>query len=133
MVLTPTYHVFEMFQPFQEATFLPVDIDNEYAQTSEGKSFPLLSVSAAKTKDGSIVMALTNVSLTDEKTLDVDLGNVSAKSVSGRILTSADARDFNAFDHPDVVKPAEFKNAKLKGGKLSVKLPAKSIVVLTLK
>ena len=133
MVLTPTYHVFEMYQPFQEATFLPVDIDNEYAQTSEGKSFPLLSVSAAKTKDGSIVMALTNVSLTDEKTLDVDLGNVSAKSVSGRILTSADARDFNAFDHPDVVKPAEFKNAKLKSGKLSVKLPAKSIVVLTLK
>jgi len=26
MVLTPTYHVFHMFRPFQDATFLPTDL-----------------------------------------------------------------------------------------------------------
>ena len=121
MVLTPTYHVFEMYRPFQEATFLPVDIENDYAQTTEGKTFPRSEV------------ALTNASLTDAKTIDMALDGMSAKTVEGRMLTSRDARDYNSFDHPDAVKPVAFKDAKVKNGHLIVKLPAKSIVVLTLK
>ena len=34
MVLTPTYHVFEMYTPFQEATYLPVDLESEVVQCS---------------------------------------------------------------------------------------------------
>ena len=37
------------------------------------------------------------------------------------------------FEHPDVVVPRDFKDARMKKNMLSVKLPAKSIVVLTLK
>ena len=55
------------------------------------------------------------------------------KDVSGRVLTSKAATDFNDFEHPDVVKPVAFKDAKLNKGKLEVKLPAMSIVVLTVK
>jgi alpha-N-arabinofuranosidase len=40
--------------------------------------------------------------------------------------------DYNDFEHPDVVAPKEFKDAKLKKGQLTVKLPAKSIVVLNI-
>ena len=133
MVLTPTYHVFEMYRPFQEATYLPVDIENDYAQTTEGKTFPIVSASAAKAKDGTTIVALTNASLTDAKTIDMALEGMSAKTVEGRMLTSRDARDYNSFDHPDAVKPVAFKDAKVKNGHLTVKLPAKSIVVLTLK
>ena len=133
MVLTPTYHVFEMYKPFQEATFLPMDLTTDSIKTSEGKLLPTISTSAARTVDGDIVLALTNVSLETAKTLDINIEGTKVKQVSGRILTAKDAKDFNDFSHPEVVAPREFKDAKLKKGTLSVKLPAKSIVVLTLK
>ena len=146
MVLTPTYHVFEMYTPFQEAIYLPVDLDTEIIPVSKAyfkekenaadagyRPCPLLSASAAKTQDGSIVFALTNVSLDKDQTVSVSIDDFKAKTVSGRILTSPKADDFNDFEHPNRVQPVAFKDAKIgKDGKLSVKLPAKSIVVLTI-
>ncbi len=133
MVLTPTYHVFEMYKPFQEATYLPMDLTTDSIKTTEGKMVPMISTSAARTADGQIVIALANTSLDKSQKLDIALEGVTAKTVAGRILTSKSAVDYNNFEHPNVVAPREFKDAKLKKGTLSVKLPAKSIVVLTLK
>ena len=146
MVLTPTYHVFEMYTPFQEATYLPIDLQSDIMAVSKAyfpdkadeenagyRPLPLLSASAAKTKDGSIVIALTNVSLDADKTIDLNIKGFSAKSVSGRILTSKRVDDYNDFQNPNKVAPADFKDAKLKKGVLTVKVPAKSLVVLTLK
>ena len=146
MVLTPTYHVFEMYTPFMEATYLPVDLKSEIVQVSKAyfkekedakdagyRPCPLLSASAAKTTDGSIVLAVTNVSLDKDQTIDFAIEGYTAKTVSGRILTSKEVDDFNDFNHPDVVAPKDYKDAKLKKGNVSVKVPAKSIVVLTIK
>ncbi len=133
MVLTPTYHVFEMYRPFQDATFLPMTLTTDSLTTVEGKSMPVLSASAARTKEGSIVMALANTSLTEGRTLDIDMGSAAVKSVTGRVLTADKVMDYNNFEHPDVVVPRDFKDARMKKNMLSVKLPAKSIVVLTLK
>ena len=146
MVLTPTYHVFQMYTPFQEATYLPVDLKSEIIQVSkeyfkekEGakdagyRPCPLLSASAAKTTDGGIILAVTNVSLDKAQTIDFDIDGYNAKSVSGKILTSKNVADFNDFNHPNVVAPADFKDAKLKKNKLTVKVPAKSIVVMNIK
>ena len=146
MVLTPTYHVFQMYTPFMEATYLPVDLKSEtikvrheyFTEKDETKddgyrTLPLVSASAAKTKGGSIVISLTNVSLDKAQELNISLDGVTAKSVTGRILTSKNVADFNDFNNPNRVQPAEFKDAKLKKGNLTVKLPAKSIVVLEVK
>ena len=94
---------------------------------------PMLSASAAKTKDGSIVLAVTNVSLDKDQTIDFNFSGFNAKQVSGRILTSKNAADFNDFNHPDVVAPKAFNDAKLNKGVLTVKAPAKSIIVLNIK
>ncbi len=146
MVLTPTYWVFQMYTPFQEATYLPVDLESETIQCSTEyfkekqktadnttRPCPLLSASAAKTTDGGIVLALTNVSLDKAQTVDFNLEGYNAKTVSGRILTSKNVADFNDFTHPNVVAPKEYKDAKLKKNVLSVKIPAKSIIVLNIK
>ena len=146
MVLTPTYHVFEMYTPFQEATYLPVDLETETIQCSKEyfkekaktadnttRPCPLLSASAAKTQDGSLVLAITNVGLDKDQTIDFNFAGFNAKQVCGRILTSKNVADFNDFQHPDVVSPKEYKDAKLKKGVLTVKVPAKSIIVLNLK
>ena len=130
MVLTPTYHVFEMYKPFQEATYLPLDLQCGQTTTIEGKNVPLISASAARTKDGKIIIALANTSL--NKTQEIVLNGVPATAITGRILTSKDIQDYNDFDHPDVVKPVAFKDARIKKDTIQVKMPAKSIVVLTL-
>lgn len=136
-----------MYTPFQEATFLPVDLPTETIQVSKAyfkekanakdagyRPCPMLSASAAKTQDGSLVFAITNVSLDKDQTLDINIAGFKAKSVSGRILTSKNAADYNDFQHPNVVAPKEFKDAKLsKKGMLTVKVPAKSVVVLNIK
>ena len=146
MVLTPTYHVFQMYTPFQEATYLPVDLKSDVMAVSKAyfkekqnakdagyRPCPLLSASAAKTKDGSIVLAITNVSLDKDQTIDFQLAGYTAKQVSGSILTSKNVADFNDFQHPDIVSPKTFTDAKLKNGTLTVAVPAKSIVVLNIR
>ena len=146
MVLTPTYYVFQMYTPFQEATYLPVDLptevmavnkayfkEKEDAKDAGYRPCPMLSASAAKTQDGSIVLAITNVSLDKDQTIDFDIAGYKAKTVSGRILTSKNVADFNDFQHPNVVAPKDYKDAKLNKGVLTVKVPAKSIVVMNIK
>ena len=147
MVLTPTYHVFQMYTPFMEATYLPVDLESEtiqcskeYFKAKEGtkdnttRPCPVLSASAAKTQDGGIILAITNVSLDKDQTIDFNIDGYKAKTVNGRILTSKNVADYNDFNNPNVVAPKEFKGAKIdKKGVLNVKIPAKSLVVLNLK
>ncbi|TGX82172.1 alpha-N-arabinofuranosidase [Palleniella muris] len=146
MVLTPTYHVFEMYKPFQEATFLPSDLNcnvmkvrhdmNKDMDESNEKGYRNLeemSVSAAKTADGSIVIALANVNLDKKREVAINLDGAKASKVEARILACKNIGDYNDFDNPERVKPAAFKDVKLKNGKLTVKMPEKSIVVMTVK
>lgn len=146
MVLTPTYYVFKMYSPFQEATYLPLDLQCEQIKVrhdmrkdfdeNDEKSYrtlPLVSASAAKTTDGSIVLSLVNVSVDKAKNIEVNLDDIKAKSVEGQILTSKNLNDYNDFSQPSRVAPVAFKDAKLKKGKLNVKLPAHSVVVLNIK
>jgi alpha-L-arabinofuranosidase len=131
MILTPTYHAFRMYKPFQDAISLPIDIKtNDYKY--DKWSVSQVSASAAKAKDGSIVIALAN--LDPRKAADVSamIAGAQLKGVKGEVLT-ADAMDaHNTFEKPDAIHPVAFDGAKLDGNKLSVTLPAKSVVVLKL-
>jgi alpha-L-arabinofuranosidase len=132
MLLTPTYHVFSMFRPFQDATFLPADV--EAPNYSRGEvSVPALSVSAARTTGGAIVIALVN--LNPNRTLRVSSRLIGSRAtkVGGSILSAETMDAGNTFAAPHTVEPRAFDNVHLSGSDLSLTLPAKSIVVLTLK
>src|SRR5690348_6557242 len=45
MVLTPTYHVFEMFKSYQDGTALPVEIQSAW-YNKDGSTLPAVSASA---------------------------------------------------------------------------------------
>ena len=135
-----------MYTPFQEATYLPLDLESEVMAVSKAyfkekadakdagyRPCPMLSASAAKTQDGSIILAVTNVSLDKDQTIDFNIEGYNAKQVSGRILTSKNVADYNDFNNPNVIAPKAFNDAKLNKGVLTVKVPAKSIVVLDIK
>src|SRR5205823_9446528 len=52
MALTPTYHVFKMYVPFQDATFVPVTFDAG-TYTHENITLPRVDAVAAKDTNGS--------------------------------------------------------------------------------
>jgi alpha-L-arabinofuranosidase len=132
MILTPTYHVMEMYNVHQDATMLPVKIiSNDY--TFGNEKLPAVSVSASKDKNGVTHISLVNIDAAKSQDIVVNMNGAKYTAVTGRIITSKKLQDYNSFDEPDKIQPAEFKDAKLSASSLQVKLPPYSVVVLTLK
>lgn len=131
MVLTPTYHVFEMYKPWQDGTVLPVELDTPW-YSKDQFTMPAVSSSAVKAKDGNTYVALSNLDPNEANTVTVKLDGLAAQTVTGRVLTAPAINSHNTFTAPEVVKPAAFSGASVSGGVLTVSLPAKSVVVLKL-
>jgi alpha-N-arabinofuranosidase len=132
MLLTPTYHVMEMYNIHQDAVLLPVTVaTNDFVFGSE--KLPAVSVSASRDSAGRMHVSLVNIDAKKTQDVSVNLGGLKAKTVTGRILASSKISDHNTFAKPDAVKPAVFSGASLKGSSLSVKLPPFSVVVLEVK
>ena len=132
LLLTPTYHVMEMYNVHQDATLLPIQIKtNDYVLGNE----KLIAVSASASKDanGIIHISLVNIDLKNVQEVTIDIRGAKFNSVTGRILTSEKIQDHNTFDAPDKVKPVAFKDVNLSANTLKVKLPAHSVVVLELR
>ncbi len=131
MLLTPTYHVLEMYNVHQDALLLPIDlVVNNYTFGTE--KLPAVSASASRDKAGKIHISLVNIDPGHAQEVSVSLRGVTAKGVSGRVLTSPKVQDYNSFDQPNRIKPVEFKGATLNGDMLKVTLPPVSVVVLEL-
>ncbi len=128
MLLTPTYHVFEMYKVHQDAVYLPLEISADKKQIRE-KDVEMVNASASR-KDGVIHITMANIDLESERTVEIDLSGTGVSKVSGRILTSKNIGDYNTFEKPEVIKPVDFTGAKIIKGKIQVQLPAKSIIVL---
>jgi alpha-N-arabinofuranosidase len=129
MILTPTYHVFEMYKVHQDATLLPVDLKCADYASGEDK-IPVLNASASKDKEGKTHISLCNLDPKNAVKLECDLRGTQAKKVSGRVLTAATMQAHNTFENPNAVQPADFKDFQLKKDKVNVTLPARSVVVL---
>jgi alpha-L-arabinofuranosidase len=121
MVLTPTYHVYDMYQPFMGATPYPANVSGPAYRPG----VPMVDVSAARSKDGKLVLALVN---TDPRNAAHVVTNLMG-TAHGRILTGPAMDTHNTFDAPNTIHPTVF-SATSDGGKLAVDLPAKSVAVL---
>lgn len=132
MVLTPTYHVFMLYRPWQDATVLPIDIVTPWYGKDEF-TMPAVSGSAVRDKAGAVHVALSNRDPNQTNTVTVKLAGLAATSASGQVLTAAAIDAHNTFAAPDAVRPAPFNAATIQNGVLHVTLPPKSVVVLDLR
>jgi alpha-L-arabinofuranosidase len=132
MLLTPTYHVMEMYNVHQDAKLIPLTLkSNDYE--FGGEKLAAISASASKDSLGRTHISLVNIDAKKAQEITIDLKGAKFSSLTGRILSSAKLQDFNSFSNPDKIKPQTFKDASLKGNTLQVKLPPFSVVVLELK
>jgi alpha-N-arabinofuranosidase len=129
MVLTPTYHVFKMYVPFQDASFVPVTF-NASTYTHGGISLPRVDAIAAKDAAGTLWLALTNIDPNEPADVDAMLTGVNATGASGETLTAPKVDSVNTFDAPNTVAPKPI-SAKVQDGKLSLRLEPKSVTVIS--
>jgi len=132
MILTPTYHIFEMYKVHHDATMLPVDLKCRDYRFGDAK-IPALNVSASKNKSGRIHISLCNLDPKNSAELVCKFQGTRPASISGRVLTADAMAAHNTFDNPEAVRPAAFYNYELKGNTLRTTLPSKSVVVLEIK
>jgi alpha-N-arabinofuranosidase len=132
LVLTPTYHVMEMYNVHQDATMLPFTMTNsEYSLN--GQKLPAVSASASKDKNGVVHISLVNIDAIKSKDVSIEMRGERYTAITGRILSSAKLQDYNSFEMPDKIKPAVFKNFKQVNNQVTITLPPFSVVVLELK
>jgi len=132
MLLTPTYHAFEMYKPFQDSTFVPNAFAGMPEYTLDGVSVPRVSATSARTRDGALVLGLVNLDPHESATLAVSIDGFAARSVAGRVLTANAIDAHNTFDAPETVKPAALE-VELDDGRLLLELPSKSVTVVTVR
>jgi alpha-N-arabinofuranosidase len=130
MVLTPTYHVFKMYVPFQDATFIPVKFDaGNY--THSGITLPRVDAIAAKGEDGKLWLGITNVDPNRAVEIDLNTIGLTAKSATGETLTAPKVDSINTFDQPNTVVPKPI-STKANNGKLTLTLKPKSVTVVAI-
>lgn len=129
MILTPTYHVFEMYKVHQDATFLTTELESPDYQYN-GQKIPAVDATASRDTARRIHLSIVNSDPHREAQVSCRLAGVTLKAVSGRILTADTMQARNTFEKADAVRPAAFSGFKTENDALTVDLPAKSIVVL---
>ncbi len=132
MLLTPTYHVFDLYTVHHDAVALPISLEaGRYVYESD--TIPAVSASASRDSTGAIHITMTNVDPHAGRTVEVAIRGVRVSQVSGRVLTAATMNAHNTFEQPGAVHPDPFRGAHLAGETLTVELPAKSVVALKLR
>jgi len=132
ILLTPTYHVMEMYNVHQDATMLPITLNcNDYTMGKE--KLKAISASASMDKNGVTHISLVNIDANKEQEVNININGANYASVTGRILTSDKLQDYNSFENPNKIKPVIFNQAILSKNSLKLKMPPFSVIVLELK
>jgi alpha-N-arabinofuranosidase len=131
MVLTPTYHVFRMYVPFQDATVVPVTFDAGW-YTHGAVALPRVDVAAAKDRAGTLWLAVTNIDPNRPAEFSVRLSGLTPRAATGETLTAPTVDAVNTFEAPTTVAPKPF-TATVQGNRLTIKVDPKSVTVIAVK
>ncbi|MBO4407043.1 MAG: alpha-N-arabinofuranosidase, partial [Clostridia bacterium] len=130
MLLTPTYHVFDLYKGHQDAVLLETEYETRAIGFGEA-GIPDLSVSASRGADGEIRATLVNPDPQNAleiglKIAGADPENASARGIAGGIA------DHNTFEEPERVKIRPTAVSREADGVFTVRLPACSVTEVVL-
>lgn len=132
LVLTPTYHVFEMNKGHHDATSVPVHlVDQQAPYALDGKQMELLSASASVKGDRALV-SVTNLDPTAAADVVLDLRGATARDHRGRLLTASKLQAHNSAAEPEVVVPTALTDIAADPRGLRVTLPPHSFATIEL-
>lgn len=130
MVKTPTYHVYRMYRPFQDATAIPLELEAGEYRFGELITSSVDGI-AARAKDGTVWLALTNLDPNRPVAVSASIAGFSAQSASGEVLNAPRIDAVNTFELPSAVQPRPVR-AAAQAGRLHFNLPPASVTVVKL-
>ena len=126
MVLTPTYHVFDLYKNHQDATLVPVTVA---CDTVEGVQ---QLTASASVKENVLTITAANVSADKAEKVVLDIAGMDAKNVSVRIL-SGEMDALNTFENQHAVEIREFTDFAVTEEGIVLNMPACSVVEVTVR
>ncbi len=131
MLLTPTYHVFDMYQGHQGATLLPTDVAAPDYTLNDVK-IPPLSASASRAANGGVTLSLVNLDPRRSAKVEIQVKDQKVRSATGQVITaeSMDARP--EFGKKDPLLPVNLDRPAVRRGVVSLVAPARSVIVIKL-
>lgn len=130
MILTPTYHAFRMYVPFQDASRIPVQF-NQGIYTEGNIELPRVDAVAAKGKNGNIYVAITNIDPRNSASIDLNFAEITIEMVQAETLFASSIDAVNTFDEPDRVSPKPLRT-EFSDNNVKLTVQPQSLTVLTL-
>jgi alpha-N-arabinofuranosidase len=135
MILTPTYHVFDMYKDHMDNKLLQSGFTGPEPRYSFGdESIPAVTMSASRPEDsGQIFITLCNLDPNNSQNVTIDIRGVAGtlSTATGTVLTGSSMNAHNTFDKPDNVKPAAMSPIPIVDNTLKVTLLPMSVTALT--
>ena len=126
MVLTPTYHVFDLYKNHQDATLVPVTVACDVVEGVQQLT------ASASVKDDVLTLTTANIAADRAEKVVLDITGMDAKNVTARILTGKiDAK--NTFEDQHAVEIADFTDFTVTAEGIQMNLPACSVVEVTVR
>ncbi|MBO5253523.1 MAG: alpha-N-arabinofuranosidase [Clostridia bacterium] len=130
MVLTPTYHVFDLYKNHHDATLLSTFTETKEIGTEEDK-LQNITVSSSVDANGVIHVTAANLSATESCPVELTLLGKYGGKATGRML-AGDRSAYNDFDCPETVQIREMGEITEKDGAYCFTLPACSVAEITI-
>jgi alpha-N-arabinofuranosidase len=131
MLLTPTYHVFDMYQVHQDGTLLQTRVEDQAGYIHNGERLPQVNLSASKDEMGRVHISLCNLDPNNLAEVQLNLSGLDAiGQVSGQTLTAGAMNAHNTFDQPENLKPTAFQSFSIDEQILAAQLAPMSVTVL---
>lgn len=131
LVLTPSYHVFDLFKNHQNATLIDSFVESEMIGSDDENQIPDLNVSASLDENGRITITLVNLSHVDSREIDTAVLGHDVVALKADILTGG-AVAHNTFESPDQVKIKSFLGISVKDGGFTCTIPPLSVLRILL-
>jgi len=129
MVVTPTWHVFEMYKAHHDATSVPVEVATpEYVHGQV--RLPRLSVSASRDEAGKLHVSIVNLDPNRPADVTATLTGIRANAATARTLTAGAIDERVRFDAPDPFVPKPLAGVRVAGERLTLRVPARSVTMV---
>ncbi len=129
MLLTPTYHVFDLYQVHMDATRVESFVSKEMTGTPKAE-VPAVSISASEDADGVLHATLVNLDAEAEQEITCYLDGAEYASVSGKYICGS-MYDCNTFAEKENVVIRDLEELPVCGNAFTIKVPACCVMQLT--
>lgn len=127
MILTPTYHVFNMYKTHQDAELIDSYIETKEIGLEKENMVPNLYESVSLDANGKVTVTITNLSISEDYDIEGIFTDSSIKAAHGTILTNH-MKAHNTFESPNVVNTKDFNDYTITDKGLDFKIPACSVL-----